>query len=201
MTTDDKLPVRFSRAIALIDAANSADPNPLRIDGHPRPKELVHSEMMTRWVMSLRPDAGEALLLAARAHHIRRWQSERSSYPDGRKGYLRWRTDLHEFHSREIGAILGHVGYDGAIISRVQDIVRKRGLGRDKDVRTLEDALCLVFLETQFADLNQRLSRDVMVNVVRKTWRKMSPDAQALALKLRLDPEDLAFIGQTLKEG
>jgi hypothetical protein len=201
LTKNDKSPERFRHAIALIDAANSADPNPLSIDGRPRPKELVHSEMMTRWVMSLRPDADEALLLAARGHHIRRWESQRSSYPDGRKGYLRWRTDLHEFHSREVGAILEDVGYDAAIVSRVQDIVRKRGLGRDKDVQTLEDALCLVFLETQFADLNQRLSRDVMVNVVRKTWRKMSPDAQALALKLEIDPEDLAFIGQTLKEG
>lgn len=201
MTTDDKMPERFRRAIALIDDANSADPNTLSLDGRPRPKELVHAEMMTRWVMSLRPDADEALLLAARAHHIRRWRSQRSSYPDDRKGYLRWRTDLHEFHGREVGAILEDVGYDSAIVARVQDVVRKRGLGRDSDVQALEDALCLVFLETQFADLNQRLSRDVMVNVIRKTWRKMSPEAQALALKLKLDPDDLAFIGQTLKEG
>jgi hypothetical protein len=195
------MPERFRRAIALIDDANSSDPNRLPLDGRLRPKELVHAEMMARWVQRLRPDADEALLLAARAHHIRRWQIQRSSYPAGRKGYLRWRTDLHEFHATEVGPILEDVGYEPAVVARVQNVVRKHGLGRDPDVQTLEDALCLVFLETQLADLNRRLSRDVMVNVIRKTWRKMSPEAQALALKLDLDPGDRAFLGQALKEG
>ncbi len=100
---------RFERAIELIDEANSADPTTLMVNEQPRPKELAHAEMVTEWVRRLRPDADEALLLAARAHHIRRWTVPRSSYPKGRKPYLRWRSDLQKFHARETEAILRRV--------------------------------------------------------------------------------------------
>ena len=128
---------RFERAIELIDEANSADPTVLMVDGQPRPKELVHAEIATEWVRRLRPDADEALLLAARAHHIRRWKVPRSSYPEGRKAYLRWRAGLQKFHAREIEAILRECGYDDGTIARVQQIVQKHGLGRDPDVQAL----------------------------------------------------------------
>src|SRR4051812_20101271 len=113
---------RFDRAIAAIDAANADDPNRIVVRGVERPKELAHAELMTEWVGRLRPDAGEALLLAARAHHIRRWTSPRSDYPEGRKGYLRWRTDLHKVHADAVGHILEAEGYDAATIARVQDV-------------------------------------------------------------------------------
>ena len=171
MTADDE---RLARAIAAIDAANADDPNTIVVPepggaGVTRPKELAHAELMTAWVTRLRPDASDALLLAARAHHIRRWVVPRLSYPEGRAGYLRWRRDLHERHAADVGAILDEEGYDAATIARVQDIVRKRNLARDPDVQALEDALCLVFIETQFAELTAKLDRPKMVDVVRKT--------------------------------
>lgn len=189
MSTDTSVAERFTRAIQRIDAANAADPNVLVVKGTPRPKELAHAELLTDWVKRLRPDAGEALLLAARAHHIRRWQIPRAAYPPGRQGYLQWRRDLHAFHAREAAAILEEAGYDPATINRVQQLIQKRGLGRDPEVQTLEDGLCLVFLETQFADLSERLDAAKMVDVLRKTWRKMSPAAQRLALDLDLPPK------------
>ena len=136
----------------------------------------------------LRPDASEALLLAARAHHIRRWAVPRSTYPEGREGYLRWRSELHRHHAGTVAAILEGEGYDGETIARVQDIVHKRQLARDPEVQTLEDALCLVFLETQFHDLAARLDSAKMVEVMRKTFLKMSPAGQRAALELPLDP-------------
>ena len=145
--------VRFEQAIAAIDAANADDPTTITDRVELRPKELAHADLVTEWVVALRPDASDALLLAARAHHLRRWTVPRTSYPTGRAGYLRWRKDLHEQHAREVGEILAAVGYDTETIDRVQNLVRKRGLGRDPEVKTLEDALCLVFLETQFHDL------------------------------------------------
>ena len=195
---------RLARAVAAIDAANADDPNTVvvagpagpggREQGIARPKELVHAELMTAWVTRLRPDASEALLLAARAHHIRRWLVPRASYPEGRAGYLRWRRDLHERHASEVGAILEAVGYDATTIARVQHIVRKRDLARDPDVQVLEDALCLVFIETQFAELAAKLDRPKMVDVVRKTLKKMSPQGQTMALSLPLPDDDRALI-------
>lgn len=192
---------RFERAIQRIDEANSEDPTLLVVNGQPRPKELAHAEMLTEWVRRLRPDADEALLLAARAHHIRRWESQRSSYPEGRKGYLRWRTDLHEFHAREAGAILEECGYDAASVARVQQIISKHGLGRDLDVQALEDALCLVFLDTQLTALIADLPEETMVNVLRKTWKKMSEAAREHALAVEMRPSDREFVLRALSDG
>jgi hypothetical protein len=178
---------RFDQAIAAIDAVNADDPHD---------KEPLHARLVTEWVRRLRPDAGEELLLAARAHHIRRWAIPRSSYPDGRAGYLRWRRDLHQAHARDVAEILTTVGYDGVTVARVQDLVRKKGLGKDADadVQALEDALCLVFIETQFRELADRLEPDKMVDVTRKTLVKMSDDAKTIALSLDLPPEDRAVL-------
>ena len=185
---------RFDEAIAAIDAANRGDPHRITVKGRDRPKELWHSIMATEWVRVLRPDASEALLLAARAHHLRRWTVPRSSYPAGRAGYLRWRRDLHEQHARDVGEILAGLGYDAETIARVQDLVRKRGLGKDPEVQTLEDALCLVFLETQFHDLAARMDPETLDGVVDKTLKKMSPDAIARVADLDLSEADRALL-------
>ncbi|HZQ85773.1 MAG TPA: DUF4202 domain-containing protein [Acidimicrobiales bacterium] len=189
---------RFDRAIAAIDAANADDPNRIVVRGVERPKELAHAELMTEWIAKLRPDADEALLLAARAHHIRRWTTPRSDYPDGRSGYLKWRTGLHKMHADEVGRILTAEGYDDATITRVQDIVRKRNLAADPDVQALEDALCLVFVETQFHDLAARLDDDKMVDVVRKTLAKMSDRGKAFALDMDLPWPDRNLLERAL---
>src|SRR6185503_15015262 len=104
----------------------------------------VHGRMMDAWVRHLDPDADDLALLAARAHHLRRWTLPRTDYPEGRSGYLRWRTTLKRQHAAEVGEILGEAGYDDAVIERVQQIIRKEALGRDPAVQVHEDALCLV---------------------------------------------------------
>jgi Domain of unknown function (DUF4202) len=185
---------RFARAVSEIDLANADDPNRIMVRGELRAKELAHAELATEWVRRLEPEPSEALLLAARAHHIRRWVSPRSSHPTGRVGYLRWRRALHQLHAEAVGAILQRTGYDEEMIERVQRIVAKRDLGKDKDAQVLEDALCLVFIETQFDDLRRRLDREKMVDVVRKTLHKMSGDAIALALTIDIADEDRALI-------
>src|SRR5438128_2735897 len=126
---------RMARAIAAIDAANADDPETIDIGGEIRPKEQAHAEMMTAWVQRLDPDATEAQLLAARAHHLRRWSIPRASYPDGRSGYLRWRTALKKQHASDVAAILGGEGYEPEVVARVQQIVRKDGLGTEAGVQ------------------------------------------------------------------
>ena len=189
---------RLGSALAAIDAANADDPNRIVVDGVARPKELAHAEMVTEWVRRLRPQASEELLLAARAHHLRRWAVPRSSFPDGRAGYLRWRRYLHERHAEETAEILAAAGYDEAVISRVADIVRKRRLASDPEVQALEDALCLVFLETQLHDLAGRVERPKMVEVIRKTLAKMSDEGKRHALALELHPDDAALLAEAL---
>ncbi len=144
---------------------------------------------MSGWLLRLEPEADELQQIAARAHHLRRWTVPRSSYPEGRAGYLRWRRDLKARHAEEVGAILAGEGFSGDEIATVQGIVRKEGLGSDPRVQVHEDALCLVFMEQQLADVAERLGDDKATSVLEKTVAKMSPEGRAAALALDLGPE------------
>jgi hypothetical protein len=189
---------RLAKAIAAIDAANSADPHTIEVSGETRPKEQAHAEMMSHWVERLDPECTDEQRIAARAHHLRRWSVPRSSYPEGRSGYLRWRTALRRQHADEVADILRWCGYEEAAIERVQVIVRKQGLGRDPAVQVHEDALCLVFLETQLDDVVRQLGPDATVDVLRKTIRKMSPAALAAAGELPLSPLGAELLDRAL---
>lgn len=189
---------RLDAAFAAIDAANAGDPNTIEIDGTAQPKELAHARLMTEWVRQLDPAATDAQLLAARAHHLRRWTVPRESYPEGRAGYLRWRTDQKRRHAEEVAVILEDVGYETEVIQRVQAIVRKEGLARDPAVQTHEDALCLVFLQTQLAETAAGLGHDKAVDVLRKTARKMSPRGLVEAAALPYDDASRRLLEEAL---
>ena len=192
---------RFARAIAAIDAANAADPNTLELRGEVRPKEQAHAELMTEWVQRLDPTADEAQLIAARAHHLRRWSVPRSSYPEGRAGYLKWRIALRKQHVEEVAVLLAEVGYDHATVERVQAIVNKQGLNRDgadPAVQVHEDALCLVFLETQLAATVDQLGDEKMIDVIQKTAGKMSPAGLAQVAAIPMRDRDRALVSRAL---
>jgi hypothetical protein len=189
---------RLAAALAAIDAANADDPSVITVDGVVRPKELAHAELMTRWVRTLDPGCSDEQILAARAHHLRRWTIPRASYPDGRSGYLKWRTALKRQHGDEVGAILRDAGYDDDSVARVQAIVTKRGLGHDHAVQVHEDALCLVFLETQLDELASKMGDDRTVDILQKTAKKMSPVGLAAARELRFSPPAAALLERAL---
>lgn len=189
---------RLEAALAAIDARNAEDPKVLVVDGVDRPKELAHAELVTEWVRRLDPDATDAQLLAARAHHLRRWRSPRSSYPDGRAGYLRWRTDAKKRHAAEVAELLAGVGYDADTIDRVAAIITKRGLGSDPAVQVHEDALCLVFLQTQLDELIDQLGDDRTVEVLAKTAKKMSAAGLAAAGALQLSADGQRLLAVAL---
>jgi hypothetical protein len=191
---------RLEQALAAIDAANAGDPNRIIVRGNRVPKELGHAALMSEWVRRLDPDADEAQLLAARAHHLRRWVVPRSSHPDGRAGYLRWRAEQKRRHADEVGVILRDAGYDDTVIGRVQRIIRKEGQETDPAVQVHEDALCLVFLETQLADTVDRLGDDKMVDIIRKTAAKMSDDGLAAVTQLPLRDHDRELIQKALAQ-
>ena len=184
----------FTTALRRFDEENSRDPH--QEDGQPR--ELLYAQRLTNWVLRLCPDASEALRLAARCQHICRWQSPRENYPMTRPGYLKWRADLKKFHAEKSGAILREAGYDEAMVSRVQDLNLKKNFPADPELRVLEDALCLVFLEFQFAELAARSDDEKMINALRKSWEKMTGAGRAEALKLNYGQREKELIGRAL---
>jgi hypothetical protein len=190
--------LRFNSALRRFDEENSRDPNTEVIDGKPHPRELIYAQWLTDWVLKLSPDASEALRLTARCQHLCRWEIPRNSYPMDKPGYLRWRADLKKFHADKAGTILREVGYDDATICRVQELNLKKNFPADPEVRVLEDALCLVFLERQFATLAAKSDDDKMINALQKSWKKMTPVAHAEALKLHYGPRGKALIEKAL---
>lgn len=189
---------RFTTAMAAIDAVRVDDPVQVEVDGVARSKELLHAERMTHWLGVLDPTAGARQHLAARAAHLRRWRSPRSSYPEGRTGYLRWRSDQKRRQAQEIGVILAEAGYPEATAERVGTIVAKQDRSTDPVVQVHEDALCLTFLELEFDDLAQRLGPDKTVAVLRRTAAKMSGEALTLAGTLDLGDEGGALLARAM---
>jgi hypothetical protein len=164
------------------------------------PKELLYARRMSERLDAFAPQAPEAVRLAARAQHIRRWEVPRESYPEGRAGYLQWRTDLYKRHAYISGQILREVGYDDRTVHRVQTLLRKRGLKTDADVQLLEDVICLVFLEHYFHGFAQKHDEAKLISIVQKTWQKMTSKAHRAALVLRYEPADLAIIQKALDQ-
>ncbi len=191
---------RFATAIRRFDEENSRDPNSEMVDGTSQPRELLYAKRLSEWVMKLAPQASEELRLAARCQHIGRWLVPRQSYDMTRTGYLRWRSDLKALHARKAGEILRTVGYGEEAVHRVQDLNLKKHFPKDLDSRVLEDALCLVFLQYQFADLASRTAEDKIINALQKSWKKMTPAARAVASKLPLATRERTLLERALAE-
>ena len=185
---------RLQRLLDRLDRLNAEDPNHEVVDAVPRPRELAYAMRLALWVQRLDPAASDALRIAARGQHVRRWTIPRSRYPMTRAGYLRWRETLKAFHADTVAGLMREEGYSDDAIQRVRILMGKRQLGSDPETQTLEDALCLVFLETQFTDLWRKTVEEKMREIVRKTWAKMSERARTEALTLPLSDAARRFV-------
>jgi hypothetical protein len=192
-------PKRFASALRRFDEENSLDPNREEVGGVAHPRELIYAQWLTDWVLKLCPDASEELRLAARCQHLCRWMVPRNSYAMTRAGYLRWREDLKKFHAQKAGDILREVAYPEDVIVRVQNLNLKRNFPQDPESRVLEDALCLVFLERQFAALAAKTAEPKMITALQKAWKKMTPAAHALAKTLSYAPRETALLEKALQ--
>jgi predicted SnoaL-like aldol condensation-catalyzing enzyme len=189
---------KLEQAFQLFDDYNRNSPETVSRDGKTYPAEYFYALKLHEWVEKLDPAASEALLLASRCQHIGRWKIQRSTYPDGRKGYLQWRSDLSKFHAETASTILKSIGYDNVIIEKVSEIVQKKHRRTAHDVQTMEDALCLVFLEFQFDDLVSKQPEDKMIDILHKTWAKMSGPGKEQALNIPFSASGSALINKAL---
>lgn len=176
----------LNKTLELIDAANSEDPNLVKDEnGREWPKELLYSVRMTDMLNRFRPDADDVAKISMRGQHILRWTSARNNFPMDRQGYLQWRTQLYKFHANTTADIMLKVGYDEESVERVKKAVGKRGIKINKDTQLLEDVTDLVFIEhylLDFAERHPEYDEDKWLDIIRKTWQKMSETAQQFAL-------------------
>lgn len=170
---------RLEEVLAAIDSANAADPG-LEEDGGQRlPAALLYGRRMSAELARVCPEASEQLKIAARGQHIERWKMPRSSYAEGRVGYLQWRKDQAAFHSGRVAGLMEEAGYPEDDCLRVAQMLRKERLKRDAEVQMLEDVICLVFLRWYFAGFAEGREPEQIFTIVAKTARKMSPEGRA----------------------
>lgn len=189
---------KLDTTIDLIDQANSKDPNIENNNGVQAPKELLYSQRMTEQLLEFSPQASAHLQIAARGQHIERWNSLRSDYPEGRAGYKKWRAELGLFHAKRVGELMQQAGYSEEDINRAKYITQKRGLRRDPETQCLEDVVCLVFLNHYLEDFTTKHNEEKLIDIIQKTWAKMSDEGHNAALKLPLAPEMQTLIGKAL---
>jgi hypothetical protein len=193
---------RFEGVIAAIDAANGRDPKTVDIDGRAVPAELLYGQRMSAALATLAPDASELLRIAVRGQHIERWTSPRASYPAGRPGYLKWRSDLKDYRARRLGEIMTAAGYGFEDAARVGALVRKERLRTDPEAQTLEDAACIVFLTHYLEEFLGKTDADdaKLARILAQTWKKMSAQGHAHAGNLDLPTRVLTLLKQGLQE-
>jgi hypothetical protein len=196
----------FDKSMALIDAANSEDPNQETADGKDWPKELLYSHRMTDMLLRYTPDADDAMQLAIHAQHIQRWRSPRDAYPMDRIGYLQWRKDLYKFHAQTAADLLAQAGYGEDVIDRVKQAVAKKGIKDNPDTQLLEDVTDLVFIEHYmlgFVSRHPDYDEEKWLDIIRKTWKKMSDRAQQFALSgsIKLPESLIPLIQEAVANG
>ena len=192
MTTEKSI---FETALDLIDAANRADPNQVSADGREWPKELLYSERMADMLERFEPDAHEVMKLAIRAQHIERWKSPRKAYPEGRIGYLQWRKDLYKIQASRAAELMVEAGYEQDACDRAWQAVAKKNIKGNPDTQLLEDVTDLVFMEhyiLEFVGKHPEYDEEKWIDIIRKTWNKMSAGAQQFAISGAISlPESL----------
>ncbi|MEW7277007.1 DUF4202 domain-containing protein [Aquimarina sp. 2201CG1-2-11] len=192
------MPDKLIDSYIRIDQANSEDPNKEEINKVLVPKEFLYGQRMTETLDLFEPDASEALKIAARAQHICRWQIPRDSYPMDRVGYLKWREELKTFHADKVSEILKTVGYSEETIMRVRFLIQKKKLKKDEETQTLEDVICLVFLKYYYESFLAKHTDKKVIDILQKTWRKMSEKGHQAALQLSYSDKALDLVKQAI---
>jgi len=191
---------KLNKAFELFDAYNKQDPRSFTWEGVTEPQEYFFAIKLYEWVLKLDPDAGEELLLASRSQHIGRWEIPREDYPEGREPYLNWRKDLSLHHASIAGRLMKDTGYDDETSDRVKQIILKKRIKVDADVQTMENALCLVFLQLQYEEFRKKYKDDPekIINILRKSLLKMDGHGHQFALKLPYSENGLELINEAL---
>lgn len=185
---------KLAKAFHLFDMANGNDPNTETFNGKSYPKEVLYALRMTETLNVFAPNASEALKLTTRCQHICRWEIPRNRYEMNRVGYLKWRQELKKFHASKAKAILKEVGYDQETIEQVEFLLLKKQLKKNEETQILEDVICLVFLKHYFEPFAKKHDEMKVIDILQKTWRKMSDKGRQAALQIPFSDRALAMV-------
>jgi hypothetical protein len=190
---------KIIEAIKIFDEMNSLDPNRIQFQGNDFPKEILYANWLTLWVEKLSPIISDSLRLASRCQHLKRWEISRDKYPNGLKGYMQWKKELLIFHADESEKVLRSFQIDESLIKQVRQINLKQDMQNNYEVQIIEDALCLVTLEFQLEEFSLKHTDDKIIEIIKKSWQKMSDSAKEEAKKISYNPRVLKLVIEAIK--
>ncbi len=196
MNSHDK---EIKQTLADIDLFNSQDPRSIEVGGENMPYELAYGLRMTEMLHLYAPDASLHLQIAARGQHMGRWNIPRNSFPMDRAGYLKWRSKLKVYHADALADVMTKNGFGDDDIEQVRSIIIKKGLKSDAQAAMLEDVVCLVFLKYYLEDFAAKHEEEKVVDILRKTWGKMTPGCHQWALSMNFSPSASVLIKKALE--
>ena len=176
----------FQLATEALKAAHLQDPNLVQTGSGQVPAEWLYIQRLLTSMQQVYPDASEALTIAVYCQHLFRWEIKRSEYPEGRIGYYQWRNYLGEYQAEKAAVLLKSGGYTDDFIQEITTILKKLNISRLEESQKLEDVVCLVFLEHYMNDFIQGKTEAQLIQIVQKTWNKMSDHGHHVALQLNL---------------
>jgi len=202
----DELEGKVRAAMAAMDRISDEDPSRVTVEGRSVGAAWLYAERMSACLAELAPSASAALRLAVRAQHLGRFRLPRASHREGRAGYLAWRTEQAQRHAALARGCIEAAGLSAELGERVAAIVQKKQRPTDPEAQALEDCACLVFLEHEMEAFvwpanGPPKAEDEVIAILRKTWRKMSPNAQARALTLALTSRCRTLVERALAGG
>lgn len=192
------MPPNYQQALLRIDEAHAQDPNTTSVNGNSVPYELHYAQKMSIYLDKCDPSASDALRLAIRAQHFRRWEIPRNSYPMNKQGYFAWRTYLKKRQAEQASEICLECGYPETDAARVATLIRKENLKKDHETQTLEDVACLVFLDDQFEEFEKEHDEEKIISILRKTWGKMSEKGRELALQIDMSDRAKELVSKAI---
>lgn len=188
----------FENARERLNAAHKKDPNQETWENEVFPAEWLYIQRITDRLKTFSPEASIELIVAANCQHLCRWEIKRTGFPEGRIGYYQWRNYLSDYQFQKAREIILGAGFDPDFADQVKIIVRKENIFTNPEAQTLEDVVCLVFLEFYLDEFMNDKSELNMVPIILKTWNKMSEKGHQEALKIKYSDAALPVIKKTL---
>jgi hypothetical protein len=138
-------------------------------------KQIKHLKRTVYWIKRLKPDADEALLIAAISHDIgTAYKWEEMQKATKKEGFIsKKRIKKHqEESSKIIGEFLKKHNMNSKTIARVKMLVSRHEEGGNKDQNLLKDADSISFLENN-VDIFLKRVKDVGKEKVRQKFNLM----------------------------
>lgn len=132
-----------------------------------------HSVRTADWLKVLKPDADEALLVAALAHDIERAFRTKETYDNLKQTDKGFKDDdflaIHQEKSAKvISDFLKENGADSTLIERVKMLVLRHEFGGNEDQNILKDADSLSFFENNIDHFFSKIMQMTNIKMIRE---------------------------------